>query len=242
MKVIIIALIIFFSSCSKKDEMRQYLKKTRSLIKDGKNKEALERCIWFHDNVLKHRPSMAGVRLSFALSDWKKLGEVYPPALDSLVSIRNRKTNQLINKDAPSDYFSDISAINRTLGEGEKTIELFEKLTKLQPNNSYKYWIYTKAPLFAAKRYDIIKNYIGNPLREFSIMVENYDRDTLMYKKLKLGGAHFKAYNEDSFVKQCLQLIEFAMALNDKKSAIEIQQKALKIVEDYRLRDAIARK
>ncbi len=63
-----------------------------------------------------------------------------------------------------------------------------------------------------------------------------------MYKKLKLGGAQFKAYNEDSFVKQSVQLIEFAMALNDKKSAIEIQQKALKIVEDYRLRNAIARK
>ena len=54
-----------------------------------------------------------------------------------------------------------------------------------------------------------------------------------------MGGASFKAYNENHFVQESLQLIEVALALDDAKSAKEIQQKALAVLDDHRLRDAI---
>ena len=52
-------------------------------------------------------------------------------------------------------------------------------------------------------------------------------------------GEPFKAYNENNFVEEVFRLIDVAVALNDMKAAKEIQAKALTILDDSRLRDAI---
>ena len=57
--------------------MSEYLDYARKLHDEGRHQEALERYVWFHDNALDHAPSMYGVRLSFALSDWENLGKVF---------------------------------------------------------------------------------------------------------------------------------------------------------------------
>jgi hypothetical protein len=54
-----------------------------------------------------------------------------------------------------------------------------------------------------------------------------------------MGGEQFKAYNENHLVEESLKLIVLALALDDKKAAKEIQGKALSVVDDYRLHDAI---
>jgi len=62
--------------------MQKYLSDTQQMVREGRYQEALERFVWFHDHALEHEPSaMYGVRLSFALSYWKSLGDVYPPAM-----------------------------------------------------------------------------------------------------------------------------------------------------------------
>ena len=222
--------------------MQKYLSDTRAMIKKGDYKESLNRLIWFHDHAREYNKAMSGVRLSFALSDWKSLGKVYKPAIDSLIAIRDRKTAQLITYGTPTDLFADVSGINRTLGQNQKTIELFETLSIKHPEGVKTFWIYSKNVLFEAKRYDIIRKYVGNPVREFTMLVDMYNMNTSLYSRPKIQTAHLKAYNENNFVEKSIQLIQFALAVNDKKSAVEIQQQAMKIVEDYRLRDAIAKK
>jgi len=44
----------------------------KDLAHQGKNEEALERFLWFHDHALEHDPAMHGVRLPYALSSWTK--------------------------------------------------------------------------------------------------------------------------------------------------------------------------
>ena len=61
------------------NDMQVYLNETQELVRQQRYAEALERFLWFHDHALEHNPGMAGVRLSFALSYWKNLGDVYPP-------------------------------------------------------------------------------------------------------------------------------------------------------------------
>jgi len=61
-----------------KQDMCKYMDDTHTLVKQGKYAEALERMIWFHNHALEHELGMYGVRLSFALSEWKELGDVYP--------------------------------------------------------------------------------------------------------------------------------------------------------------------
>src|SRR5687768_8592736 len=65
----------------------KYYHEINTLFVAGKYNEALARHIWFHNHILEYDIAWAGVRLSYALNDWKKLGNKYEPAKDSLNKI-----------------------------------------------------------------------------------------------------------------------------------------------------------
>ena len=111
---------------------------------------------------------MYGVRLSFALSYWKELGDVYPPALAALKQIRADKTAMLKKGKGNFDLFVDVTSLNQTLDENDKTVDLFQQLDKEQKKLAAKCWRAAKDPVIAAKRYDLAKNYIGDPVRKFT--------------------------------------------------------------------------
>ena len=126
MKQLLTLFFIAISASLNAQELREYLQETKVLISKGQYKEALERHIWFHEHALDKDKSMQGVRLSFALGDWKELGDLYPPALKALTDIRDTKTGEILNSGGTKELFADVNGINRTLGEGEKTATLFE--------------------------------------------------------------------------------------------------------------------
>ncbi len=240
MKAVLTAVVVLMAVTSAAEDMQKYLSDAQVLVRQKKYEEALERFIWFHDHALEHEPAgMYGVRLSFALAYWKGLGDVYPPALAALVETRDRKLKQVTETPVNSGLFHDVVALNRTLHEEEKTVELFDLIHKRQPALAKQYWRFAKDAVIAAKRYDLARQYIGNPVREFTRVKAMYDHKVTLYDNPQMGGAHFKAFNEDHFVEESLKLIEVALALNDRKAAKEIQEKALAVIEDYRLRDAI---
>jgi hypothetical protein len=177
--------------------------------------------------------------LSFALSYWKALGDVYAPAKAALVETRDRKEKMIAENKGNRELFHDVVALNRTLGEDDITVALFELIDKQQPDTAKQYWSVAKDAVIAAKRYDLARKHIGNPTREFTKVKAMYDHNITLYDNPQIGGEHFKAYNEDHLVEESLKLIEVALALDDKKAAKEIQAKALSVVDDYRLRDAI---
>ncbi len=239
MKTILLMAIMMLAAVSHAEDMQKYLHDTREMVKQKKYEEALNRCIWFHEHALEHDPGMYGVRLSFALSDWKELGDVYPPAKTALIETRDRKT-KLIEEDKGSFYFfADVVALNRILGEAQKTVALFELVDRTQPESAKEYWNVAEDAVISAKRYDLVRKYIGNPVREFLEVKARYDEEKASYDDPRMGGEHFKAWNEDHFVEESVKLIGVALALDDKKAAQEIQQQALAILDDYRLRDAI---
>lgn len=250
MKNLSILALILLSFCVNAQDMQKYLTDTKELVKHGKFKEALKRDIWFHDHVLEYNQAMTGVRLSFALSDWKALGEQYPPAIKALQNIRDKKTKTLISKGTPIALFEDVAAINRTLGEDGKTVELFKTLSKSYPDIAKTCYHYAQKQLFAAKEYNIIHTYIGSPLTEFDAITQQYNTmNSLAGRAPRNGSALMKAYtdsllkkhNDNNLVTQSIQLIQYAVAVNDIKSAKEIQQKAELIVKDDRLNAALTK-
>jgi hypothetical protein len=238
-----VLVILLLSSFLQAQDMQKYLSDTRQMVKDGNYKEALDRYIWFHDHSLEHNPAMTGVRLSFALAYWKDLGNLYPPAMTALVEIRDKKTKQVIDSGS-SSLFSDVAAINTTLGENDKTIQLFETLTKTHPDEAKVGWFYAKDVLFKAKRYDLIHQYVGNPVREFATVEGLYQATSAAYSHMKTPAtmAMTKSFNENNFVEKSIQLIEFAIWMSDIKSANEIKEKAMAVVEDYRLKNFVISK
>src|SRR5689334_9527822 len=105
MKILISIFIGLLSLTIQAQDMQQYLTDTKRMVKEGKYKEALDRYIWFHEHALEHDSAMMGVRLSFALSDWKSLADVYPPAMNALKETRETTTKQLIDNVGPPSLF-----------------------------------------------------------------------------------------------------------------------------------------
>jgi hypothetical protein len=241
MKQLLTVMVILMALTSQAhgENIDNYLSDTQEMVNQGKYKEALERYIWFHDHSLEHCPAMYGVRLSFALGYWKELGDVYPPAKQALIETRDRKTHQLEKGDGNFSLFHDVVALNQTLQEGNKTIQLFEHLDKENPKLAKQCWDAAKDEVIFAKRYDLVRKYIGNPVREFTRVKDLYDHNTTLYNNPQIGDAEFKAYNENNFVEESLRLIDVSIALGDMVAAKEIQKKALAVVDDYRLSDAI---
>lgn len=239
MKVLLAAFIVLMALPSKADDMQKYLGDTQELVRQGKHQEALERFIWFHEHALEKDRAMYGVRLSFALSYWKSLGDVFPPAQTALAEMRDRTSKQVTDNGGNDALFHDVVALNRTLDENSKTVELFQTIDQTKPDLAKKYWNVARDAVIEAKRYDLVRKYIGNPAAEFTRIKAAYDLNTRLYDKPKIGGAQFKAYNENHFVGESLQLITVVLALDSHKAAKEVQEKALAVVDDRRLRDAI---
>ena len=256
MKIILTIIILIISVSVNAEDMLKYLSITRDKIDQGKYEEALERCIWFHNHALEHRPSMAGVRLSFALYDWKELGDLYPPALEALVDMRDSK-EKLITEgkdnrtlfdnvkflfslgDLKPDVFHDVAAINRILGEEKKTVELFEKQVESEPSNAKRYWVLSKTAIINCKRFDLLKKYKYNPTREFEKVKSEFSRKNSALYQARLNDDFSKEYDRNEFVKDSLELIEIAIALEEQGAAEEIQKQALEIIDDERLKEAI---
>ena len=217
------------------NDMQEYLRDIRELVKSGKYSEALERHLWFHNHALEYDESMTGVRLSFALSDWLELGEKYPPARIALVDIRDQKTEELMSGDENRDFFSDVTSLNRVLEQSEKTVSLFEKIDASNPDAAKKYWVFAEDSVIEAERYDLVRKYIEDPVTEFAKLKEDYDSMVELYDHPQFGGKKFKGYNEDSLVTESLKLIEIARVFGDQEAARQIRINASAVVKDPRL-------
>ena len=224
------------------EDMQNYLSKTEELSREGKHEEALKRHIWFHNHALEHQPSMYGVRLSFALSYWKRLADKYPPALKALKDIRDANVKEMEDGTGDGRLFHDVVALNRTLGEETKTITLFESIAKNDPQMAKDCWGTAKEAVFKEKRYDLAQQYVKSVSKEFDRVERNYERKIKMYANPDMGGEQFKEYNENRLVKEALQLIEVSLAIGKRDDALAIQKRALALVKDDRLIEAIPAK
>jgi hypothetical protein len=109
------------------------LTEARQLAARGDHAAALEKYLWFHRHVLEHDTSYAGVRLSFALSEWFELGEKYPPAREALLSVRDEAAAAVERGEGTFELFHDVASINRVLGEDEETVRLFREADRRYP-------------------------------------------------------------------------------------------------------------
>ena len=234
MKKIFLAIALVISISTFAQDLKNYLPETKAMVKQKKYAEANDRYIWFQNHSLESSPSMSGVRLSFALSDWKSLADIYPPALDSIKAMRDHKTKQLVQNNGPVQLFGDVSAINNYLFESEKTVSLFEKIRNADKDKARKCWFYARKSLFKYKRYDLIKYYVGDPVSDFQVIKEQRN---MMVKVSSIQTESLKKYWNDSFVENSLDLINYSIAMHDLESAKKIRDEAMLIVNDYRLRD-----
>lgn len=127
----------------------------------GRYGDALAKRVWYHENALQLRQSLYGVRLSFALSEWKELADEYPPALDAMRAARDRAESQLVAGEDSFHAFHDFKALNEQLGESQRTLERFLKLREEAPAVAKKCYRVAEPLLVAAEQYAICGEYLA---------------------------------------------------------------------------------
>jgi hypothetical protein len=195
-------------------DMQAYLRETQAKVQAGAYEEALERFIWFYENSLQYRPSMAGVRNSFALGDWMRLGEVYPPAFGALVAKRDETLARLLQNPLDRSLLIDLRALNRTLEQEQRTIQVFEQIAS-DPAVAGAQWSIISGLALETKRYDLITRFGIDLLRELERETEL--RELMIRPRettLPAARLAFQTQSADNrLVTQTLLLIEAAVAL-----------------------------
>ena len=242
--VTLILIVGMTAACSKQqDPAEQALADARRLADDGRYEEALQKHVWFHENALRIRPSYYGVRLSFALADWVKLGSRYPKALEKLRDIRDEKDAKLRGGLRDSDLFHDVASINQYLGESTRTVSLFKQLHCTNPQFAQDCFDLAVEALVEAGEFGLCKEYLGDPDQRFSEIAASRKRG-LGYASRKSGRtaqAATDAFNS-IYVNAVCRLLQILAQTGDEAKAIEIQKQALATYPDNRIEEALRKK
>jgi len=149
------------------------LDEARADATSGRFAEALAKHVWFFENALKYAPAMYGVRLSFALSDWRTLSDSYPPALEKLKAERDEAAAKVRESKDSRHSFHDFTSINRVLAEDAKTVELFLWLDANNSATAAVVYDLAQPSLVRAREYRVCGKYL-DPDRSLERMVCHY--------------------------------------------------------------------
>ena len=223
------------------EDLHRYLNDTHELVEKGQYSAALERYIWFHQHALEHDPSMSGVRLSFALAGWRRLAEVYAPAMAALVETRNRTVEKVRDGAGGWHDFQDVQSLNEALDDESLTVELFEYLHETRPELAQRVWNVAKSEVIAAGRYELAKSHIGNPMHSLASFRRSYERNKANYGEVDGMEDYYREYNENRFVEQTLELMQVFTALGRHDLVDQIGNEALNTFQDPRIEYAMER-
>jgi hypothetical protein len=218
------------------DEAEKALKTARTFTDAGDFAKALERHEWFHNNALRINPAFSGVRLSFALSDWARLADMYPPALASLQATRDSGAKGLEAGKAGPFIFQEVQSINEVLGAVPQTIALFKTLDRKNPDLAEKCFIFIKEILLDQGETDLFTRYAGDLVTFLKLQIVDHDFFTSRMKILNVPGMESLVKDkDDALVTLAIKLADIAAKKGDAATAAQLKKIASKTVSDPRL-------
>jgi len=121
---------------SQHDQVEARYKLARELAQAGNAAEALAEFLWCFDEGMVKESSYSGVRVSFLLSEIERLGRNHPPALAALRERRDAAQQRMLADEQDRTAASDFSALNRTLKDDARTLEVFDLLPARDPRRA----------------------------------------------------------------------------------------------------------
>ena len=224
------------SAAANEPDPREVLNEARDLARQAKYEEALQKHLWFHENALKHQPSMTGVRLSFALAYWIELGEQYPQARQALVAIRDKTNTAIREGNGSFELFHDVSAINGYLKEAPKTVELFKILHERLPDLAKRCYPAVEEELAAQGDYKLCSGYIPDPFARFDRIKRNRELALQLFKD---HPPELKHHADKQFAEKTCSLIEILVGAGRQPEAVKIRDVALAVRDDPAIRQAV---
>jgi hypothetical protein len=180
---------------------------------------------------------MSGVRLSFALSYWKSLGQEYPPALEKLRQIRDELAAKANEGMDIGSGFHDLASINRTLEEDSKTTDAFKILVAKNPEAAKRAFLFVKPALIKDKEYALYVKYV-DAQKDYLQMKHMYEMNKQMAKDPKFG-PRMLDHAAKSFRNSTATLVAILSVNERKLEASEIVTLAKKDLEDAKFHEEL---
>jgi hypothetical protein len=216
------------------DEATKALKDAQAFARAGEFEKALERHEWYHANALSIRQAQYGVRLSFALSYWKQLGDKYPPALASLTNLRDQGSQAALDGKAAPELFHDVVSINRTLKEEAKSVTLFKTLAEKQPDFAKKCFRYMDDTLVDVGELELFEKYSGDLVGYLKRKIDSHERLVGMIRARPGSEQSIKSF-EEKLVTLTVTLSDHAMKNGNTDLAAKLKQMTAEVISDPRL-------
>lgn len=128
----------------------------------GRFAVALAKHVWFHEHALEIEPHLSAVRVSFALSAWKDLGEKYPPAMAALRGTQQVARERALRGEIGSEIdnpFRDFVAICRVLGEDDDAVAVFRALDSEGAESARHSYVFIERVLLKHGEYSYFNKY-----------------------------------------------------------------------------------
>lgn len=219
------------------------LKEARRLVKARDYAAALNQYIWFHEHALEHDRAMAGVRLSYAVMEWVDLGEAYPPARAALEAVRDTKTQALEDGSADRSLFLDVHAINRALGQPERTRDLFAVIAERDREFAKKCFPSAMDSLAELGEFSMARSFLDSPDEELARLAAHL-KVQFRPKDLEPGRAGISIRDAliAVYANKVKTLLRILAGAGDEAEARRIYAAAMECFEDEQTRDQVAQR
>ncbi len=186
--------------------------------------------------------------------------------MQALTEIRDRNTKKLVEGNGYSDLFSEVNSINGYLNQDDATYALFKTLDANDPKLAQQCYFYAESLLAQKGEYSLCRKYMGDPQFRFNLIQNARETELDVQKRMartrELLATQPEAINpqrgwtnkmsppdtsemmkksaNDRFVGQTRQLIEILVATGSKEDAEKIQNEAIAVIDDPRLKSAVS--
>jgi len=216
---------------------KEILREARRFVKSQQYAAALEKYVWFHDHALESNRALAGVRLSYAILEWVDLGDVYPAARKALESVRDAKSELLIQGTCDVGLFHDVASINRAFGQIDRTSDLFKTIAGADRGFAQKCFHVAIESLIRTKEFVVARSFVPDPRKEidqFAIPLRFAQQPVRSVSPEMLGETLVQIYAKN--VNLVLQVL---LGVGEQEASDHLRDYALECVPDAQLRDSV---
>lgn len=209
--------------------------------KAGRYEDALAKQVWYHENAMQIQPALTAVRLSFALMNWLELGEAYPPALERMKQVRDETEKRIRDEEKVRirfEDFHDFVALNRTLREEERTVELFQWVDENDQEDAQRVFDVSKPALIKQQAFELCGKYI-EPEQDIKRIDRNYTLGLKMAKD-RFGDSH-RQFVEKKFINDVTTMAALLIKDGRIDEATEVTSQAEKLVQDPKLLEKLTK-
>lgn len=230
-------------------------------IADGEYEAALKSCLEFY-NKKKYNN-----QLVVLLNDWVELGRRFPEAKKSLIEIRDNDVHEFSEGRGYFDLFLEVKVINDALQQEDSTYELFKQIRAKDQALTQQCYFIVESLLVSKGEYQYCYDQMGGDAQgKFDSLRGRMNMELDMQKRFQeINNDSMRRVAEairargrtnswsppdlsemrirqikGGFVGRNCELIEILVATGHKAEAEKIRDEALAVVDDARLKSAIA--